>query len=113
MIRRPPRSTRTDTRFPYTTLFRALRHVRPGDRPCPHPPAGVRRLRPEGWRRRAWRAGVRAADLPPSPGGGGRRRGIGCGGTAERVLRRPALSALSPEIGRAHVCTPVTNAPLV
>src|SRR3546814_2448729 len=31
MIRRPPRSTRTDTRFPYTTLFRskveALRRV--------------------------------------------------------------------------------------
>src|SRR3546814_6429606 len=28
MIRRPPRSTRTDTLFPYTTLFRsrALRH---------------------------------------------------------------------------------------
>src|SRR3546814_7504040 len=24
MIRRPPRSTRTDTRFPYTTLFRSL-----------------------------------------------------------------------------------------
>src|SRR3546814_10962147 len=24
MIRRPPRSTRTDTRFPYTTLFRPL-----------------------------------------------------------------------------------------
>src|SRR3546814_13648308 len=23
MIRRPPRSTRTDTRFPYTTLFKA------------------------------------------------------------------------------------------
>src|SRR3546814_6006242 len=32
MIRRPPRSTRTDTRFPYTTLFRSLR-------------AGGRRLR--------------------------------------------------------------------
>src|SRR3546814_12369154 len=29
MIRRPPRSTRTDTLFPYTTLFRS----------CPHPPA--------------------------------------------------------------------------
>src|SRR3546814_16409148 len=28
MIRRPPRSTRTDTRFPYTTLFRS----RVGDR---------------------------------------------------------------------------------
>src|SRR3546814_3993790 len=41
MIRRPPRSTRTDTLFPYTTLFRADRHPqrgpfahhRPGDRP--------------------------------------------------------------------------------
>src|SRR3546814_14818955 len=28
MIRRPPRSTRTDTLFPYTTLFRSIRHVR-------------------------------------------------------------------------------------
>src|SRR3546814_12596475 len=26
MIRRPPRSTRTDTLFPYTTLFRSCRH---------------------------------------------------------------------------------------
>src|SRR3546814_13463268 len=26
MIRRPPRSTRTDTLFPYTTLFRSPRH---------------------------------------------------------------------------------------
>src|SRR3546814_17629919 len=49
MIRRPPRSTRTDTRFPYTTLFRsgsarrrcaarpleAARHARaPGRQPC-------------------------------------------------------------------------------
>src|SRR3546814_11084149 len=31
MIRRPPRSTRTDTLFPYTTLFRS-RHAA-GDRP--------------------------------------------------------------------------------
>src|SRR3546814_16598895 len=35
MIRRPPRSTRTDTLFPYTTLFRSriaveFRDVRPG-----------------------------------------------------------------------------------
>src|SRR3546814_20465147 len=30
MIRRPPRSTRTDTLFPYTTLFRAV----PGDLHC-------------------------------------------------------------------------------
>src|SRR3546814_6866815 len=27
MIRRPPRSTRTDTLFPYTTLFRSYRDV--------------------------------------------------------------------------------------
>src|SRR3546814_12599438 len=30
MIRRPPRSTRTDTLFPYTTLFRSA--ARDGDR---------------------------------------------------------------------------------
>src|SRR3546814_2051122 len=29
MIRRPPRSTRTDTLFPYTTLFRSLLRRRP------------------------------------------------------------------------------------
>src|SRR3546814_13913527 len=51
MIRRPPRSTRTDTLFPYTTLFRSLdddqpaaliegggfqpaRHVEPRIHPC-------------------------------------------------------------------------------
>src|SRR3546814_14864224 len=28
MIRRPPRSTRTDTLFPYTTLFRSYQHQR-------------------------------------------------------------------------------------
>src|SRR3546814_13148562 len=34
MIRRPPRSTRTDTLFPYTTLFRSVpgsRRFEPGD----------------------------------------------------------------------------------
>src|SRR3546814_8035717 len=33
MIRRPPRSTRTDTLFPYTTLFRSPADVG-GDRAC-------------------------------------------------------------------------------
>src|SRR3546814_1341047 len=36
MIRRPPRSTRTDTLFPYTTLFRSAeaadRHAKSGGR---------------------------------------------------------------------------------
>src|SRR3546814_7585406 len=29
MIRRPPRSTRTDTLFPYTTLFRSIAAINP------------------------------------------------------------------------------------
>src|SRR3546814_2618490 len=38
MIRRPPRSTRTDTLFPYTTLFRSIeaRDSRVGDRAGAH-----------------------------------------------------------------------------
>src|SRR3546814_19414765 len=37
MIRRPPRSTRTDTLFPYTTLFRSRPHRRPcGAAPNPY-----------------------------------------------------------------------------
>src|SRR3546814_20786288 len=47
MIRRPPRSTRTDTLFPYTTLFRSL--GRPARRLAldllDHP-AGLHRFRP-------------------------------------------------------------------
>src|SRR3546814_5679524 len=79
MIRRPPRSTRTDTLFPYTTLFRSL------GRPC--------RARDQ-WkarRRRGGAAGSRSrpsfrpaataarrqfsaqdARQPHAPGGGGR-----------------------------------------
>src|SRR3546814_13592061 len=33
MIRRPPRSTRTDTLFPYTTLFRSGHHLHLAVRP--------------------------------------------------------------------------------
>src|SRR3546814_10531074 len=60
MIRRPPRSTRTDTLFPYTTLFRSARpgldtdvghlvrawrfqalHQPAGARRCPHRALGI------------------------------------------------------------------------
>src|SRR3546814_14485912 len=41
MIRRPPRSTRTDTLFPYTTLFRSP----PGRRERPRPRRSARRPR--------------------------------------------------------------------
>src|SRR3546814_13372051 len=37
MIRRPPRSTRTDTLFPYTTLFRSARFARALIRPFAPP----------------------------------------------------------------------------
>src|SRR3546814_7032418 len=33
MIRRPPRSTRTDTLFPYTTLFRSLKDAEEIEKP--------------------------------------------------------------------------------
>src|SRR3546814_6582811 len=59
MIRRPPRSTRTDTLFPYTTLFRsqahALAHLQPA--------AGHPVLHGESLRRRRARA-------VPEPAGG-------------------------------------------
>src|SRR3546814_12547559 len=47
MIRRPPRSTRTDTLFPYTTLFRSV---------------GLYWAQPAG-------QGARAAERPAMPGG--------------------------------------------
>src|SRR3546814_8700312 len=43
MIRRPPRSTRTDTLFPYTTLFRS-RHRQAGGHPHRLPPRTPPRL---------------------------------------------------------------------
>src|SRR3546814_3240743 len=55
MIRRPPRSTRTDTLFPYTTLFRSCCSAGPrsptvGPRPpllAPPPANGIRKVRSE------------------------------------------------------------------
>src|SRR3546814_456883 len=44
MIRRPPRSTRTDTLFPYTTLFRSLQGLRV---PCGMAPADHLRIEPQ------------------------------------------------------------------
>src|SRR3546814_10537799 len=81
MIRRPPRSTRTDTLFPYTTLFRA-------------PAPDVRR------RCVAQQSGLSARSL----------RHFGYEGGHER---RDQSVRARRQIGRAHVCTPVTNAHLV
>src|SRR3546814_1225923 len=55
MIRRPPRSTRTDTLFPYTTLFRSHQH-----RHDEH----QRRRRPEAQSNEGWARAI--ADEAPS-----------------------------------------------
>src|SRR3546814_1870188 len=60
MIRRPPRSTRTDTLFPYTTLFRSGEHVEPSRH--------VDRRQPPG-------PHARATAFPCARGGGGGRTG--------------------------------------
>src|SRR3546814_2965819 len=56
MRRRPPRSTRTDTLFPYTTLFRSVvgcmqvradnRRIDRGARPCPRLQEPLPRMHP-------------------------------------------------------------------
>src|SRR3546814_2167448 len=103
MIRRPPRSTRTDTRFPYTTLFRSLR---PGA-------GGLRALH------LADPALPRPARAPRNQARAGRRRPGSLPLLAQQHVRAVAavLRALAPrgrgparsrrplprEIGRAHV----------
>src|SRR3546814_4707068 len=83
MIRPPPRSTRTDPLFPYTTLVRSVR-------------AGQ-------WRTAASRWGGK-----PCQGGG---RGLCRRGKLSAFLQtgRPDRQ-LHAGIGRGHVGTPVTNA---
>src|SRR3546814_6236456 len=44
MIRRPPRSTRTDTLFPYTTLFRSPVSVTCAAAKCPAPAHRIARV---------------------------------------------------------------------
>src|SRR3546814_1260573 len=113
MIRRPPRSTRTDTLFPYTTLFRS--QLTPDD--------------------------IRLVPIRTIGHGSGRQRGRGMGAEPdvlvggidrEEILPETLAAAFlaraatvrartgqlliaegSTEIGRAHVCTPVTTAHIV
>src|SRR3546814_3078482 len=59
MIRRPPRSTRTDTLFPYTTLFRSLPFGDPADIAAERLVVG----KPRGRRSRGRRIGVGYAQV--------------------------------------------------
>src|SRR3546814_1590903 len=96
MIRRPPRSTRTDTLFPYTTLFRS----------CPtHALYKMHRNIVSAPR---WKGFLRPGG---SPFGVNRPQPATIAVSHPRFI--PFLSALWLQIGRAHVCTPVTNAHLV
>src|SRR3546814_1952833 len=73
MIRKPPRFTRTDTFFPYTTLFRSVRALQAGGRTVdvaavvrPGAAAGRRRHRAHAHRPRAIKA--RSARARRRPG---------------------------------------------
>src|SRR3546814_17765391 len=61
-IRRPPRSTRTDTLFPYTTLFRPI--WRSEDQARNSPEATLRNMRLEGVSERVEVRTADARDLP-------------------------------------------------
>src|SRR3546814_15853154 len=80
MIRRPPRSTRTDTLFPYTTLFRSL-FPRPSRRPGR---AGVRAARTNGRRNPP---AIRVYNYTPIPRSGGGVMAKG-GSNLQAVLNR-------------------------
>src|SRR3546814_20787198 len=98
MIRRPPRSTRTDTLLPYTTLFRSSGHGGADRRG--HIGASSDRQR---------RFPARPDPLPhPAAGGGERSRTVprwGCGGQDRRA--RTGFSPRSEErrVGQEGVST--------
>src|SRR3546814_7696843 len=97
MIRRPPRSTRTDTLFTYTTLFRSAVH-------CPAPGERIAAIDVAG--RDAGQSAVGGRNLRDAFQPAFER---GHSGKAQPEPFEPGID----KIGRAHVCTPVTNAHLV
>src|SRR3546814_2113573 len=107
MIRRPPRSTRTDTLFPYPTLFRSPDTGRAWLPACSAPYARSRRpkgVEPDGSRLSA--AAEEDVDRRPASHLGA-AAGIGLEGTAVGravgVADGEAGALQEVEIGRAHV----------
>src|SRR3546814_10177033 len=61
MIRRPPRSTRTDTLFPYTTLFRSARRCARASQGAP-PPSSSSSRPPSSACATSWRSRCRRSE---------------------------------------------------
>src|SRR3546814_10732542 len=109
MIRRPPRSTRTDTLFPYTTLFRsqllailAAEIVREEEIAVEHQIA-IRRMerqRPanRGRTREAWRILVDVGSIKHHTSGQGRRQR----NAVDLNLRVRSIERRGEVTGRAH-----------
>src|SRR3546814_2905543 len=98
MIRRPPRSTRTDTLFPYTTLFRSKVPVRNLEAqhatlPVQGPPEGIAAARDAEDRR----IGARDPDPARDPPGRQRARGRDHADGIEQEARRQCGRARSEE----------------
>src|SRR3546814_16889524 len=106
MIRRPPRSTRTDTLFPYTTLFRSRRA---GLRAAQHPPPAGRGR--GGERRRPLPPAGRTARAVAAVAGDLRAGGPAAGLGTARPLRRAPTSARSAErrVGTECVSTCISR----
>src|SRR3546814_9352522 len=110
-LRRPPRSTLTYTLFPYTTVFRSKRPEATGatdDRQDHWRLEGAGRQGGQGQGPDLADAGRHRGEAALHGGGRGRN-----GPGAPRLCAVYARGARIHEIGRAHVCTPVTNAHLV
>src|SRR3546814_2845619 len=103
MIRRPPRSTRTDTLFPYTTLVRSLERAVGLAERWQH----VLEVQDDDGKEVRWvESLIRGGSLNATP--------IEVADDFQRMRETyPGTWLFTSEIGRAHVRTPVTNAHLV
>src|SRR3546814_19694888 len=100
MIRRPPRSTRTDTLFPYTTLFRSAGGSLPaGDHPLHWQEARADRIAGVG---QVGHPRRRVPDRLAAEGraGGAAATSNAAGAVADRAAQERQRVALSQAVGR-------------